>query len=207
MRFTLPPLYPIIDLSTCSLPLQKLLEIFSDAGVNLIQLREKKSTSRQFYEDALRLMAVASKYQMTVIVNDRVDIARLTGAQGVHLGQQDLPIEEGRRLLGEDMIIGVSSHNIAQAQEAEQSSADYVAIGPLAATTSKEKPDPVVPLKDLRAICLEARKPLVGIGGITPDNARSFFEMGIHSVAVIGGLFSADDLGKRVREFLKCAAV
>jgi thiamine-phosphate pyrophosphorylase len=207
MRFTLPPLYPIIDLSSCPLPLQKLLEVFRDAGVNLIQLREKKSTSRQFYEDALRLVAGASKCKMTVIINDRVDIARLTGAQGVHLGQEDLPIEEARRLLGEDMIIGVSTHNIAQAQQAQQSSADYVAIGPVAATTSKENPDPIVPLKDLRTICVQARKPLVGIGGITSENARGFFEMGIHSVAVISGLFTSDDLGKRVREFLKCTVV
>ncbi len=205
MRVELPPFYPIVDLNTITSPLDDLIRIFHRAGIDLIQLREKKSTSRRLHEDAKRLVACASRYGMRVIINDRADIARLTGAHGAHLGQEDLPIEDARRLLGEDKIIGVSCHNSIQASQAQQSSADYVAIGPVAATATKERPDPVVSTAELRTIRQDVHKPLVAIGGITTENARGLFEIGIDSVAVIRHLFAAEDLSAKVAEFLLCS--
>ena len=139
-----------------------------------------------------------------VIINDRADIAKLAGAHGVHLGQTDLPVEVARRLLGEEKIIGISSHNDIQAIQAQQSSADYVAIGPIANTTTKDRPDPIVSPDELRTIRQHVQKPLVAIGGITTENVRGLFEIGIDSAAVIRHLFEAEDLTAKVSEFLLC---
>ena len=137
------------------------------------------------------------------IVNDRADLARVTGADGVHIGQEDLPVELARRVLLPGQLIGFSTHNRAQFEEAEKTSADYIAFGPIFTTGSKERPDPVVGLDRLREMRGLTRKPLVAIGGITLDNAASVIEAGADSVAVIHDLLAAEDIGARARKFLK----
>lgn len=139
-----------------------------------------------------------------LIINDRVDIALALRADGVHLGQTDLEPEAARRVLGEGFIIGYSTHNLEQAVEAVRLPIDYLAVGPVFATTSKENPDPMVGLEGLSRIRLEIGDfPLVAIGGITRENARSVIEAGADSVAVIGALLSEPaEIESRTKEFI-----
>ena len=205
MGLKLPPLYPIIDLTTCPLPIEEVLNVLASSGINIIQLWEKNSSPKRFFEGALRLVECAAAFQMRVIVNDRADLAWLVEAHGVHLGQEDLPVEQARKILGTDKIIGLSSHNLLQALAAVSSTADYVAIGPVFPTLTKENPDPVVPRKELEEIRERVTKPLVAIGGITTENARTLFELGIDSVAVIRDLFASGDFSGKVSAFVRLA--
>jgi thiamine-phosphate pyrophosphorylase len=202
MEFKFLPLYPIIDPEISPRPLKSLIVELARAGVSLVQLREKKSSSKQYLEDALELTEFAQQHGVGIIINDRPDIAWLTGARGVHLGQEDLPVVEARKILGPNRIIGSSTHNLKQALEAQETSADYVAIGPIFATTSKEKPDPVVEWGELREIRTKVTKPLIAIGGITTENAKSLFEIGVDSVAVIRDILCARDIARKVQQFL-----
>jgi thiamine-phosphate pyrophosphorylase len=138
----------------------------------------------------------------SLIVNDRADVARAVHADGVHLGQTDLPVEMARRVLAAGQWIGCSTHSQQQVVEADGTTADYIAFGPIFPTASKDNPDPVVGLEGLRQARRVTRKPLVAIGGINLQNAREVLAAGADSVAVIGGLLDAPDLGERVREFL-----
>jgi len=203
MEFKFQPVYPIIDPEISPRPLKSLIIELARAGVSLVQLREKKSSSKQFLEDALELTELARQHRIAVIINDRADIAWLSGAQGVHLGQEDLPVVEARRILGPNKVIGSSTHNLKQALEAEDTSADYIAVGPIFATNSKEKPDPIVEWGELREIRTKVTKPLIAIGGITTENARSLFEMGVDSVAVIRDILCARDIAGKVKKFLE----
>jgi thiamine-phosphate diphosphorylase len=144
---------------------------------------------------------------LTAIVNDRADIAWLSGADGVHVGQEDLPVEQAREIVGSGKIVGCSTHNLGQALEASQSSADYLAIGPVFATASKVNPDPIVPWEELREIRRRVRKPIVAIGGITSQNAAQLFDIGVDSVAVIRDLVGAQDIRSRINQFLRVATV
>ena len=135
--------------------------------------------------------------------SDRADVALAVSADGVHLGQDDLPVELARRILNQGKWIGCSTHNLAQVIEADKSSADYVAFGPIFPTGSKERPDPVVGLEGLRKAREATRKPLVAIGGITVENARATIEAGADSVAVISDLIGAPDVAARARKFLE----
>jgi thiamine-phosphate pyrophosphorylase len=135
-------------------------------------------------------------------VNDRADVAWATDADGVHLGQDDLPVEMARRVLAPDKWIGCSTHSVAQVVEADRSTADYIAFGPVFPTASKENPDPVVGLEGLRVARHATGKPLVAIGGITLQNAREVLAAGADSVAVLGDLLNAPDIRERAREFL-----
>jgi thiamine-phosphate pyrophosphorylase len=140
-----------------------------------------------------------------VIVNDRADIALMSGADGVHIGQEDLPVEHARRIVGPEKIVGYSTHNLAQALEAEQSSADHVAIGPVFATTSKLNPDPIVPWQELQEIRSRVKKPLIAIGGINSENAARLFDIGVDCVAVIRDLLCSARVRIKINEFLKAA--
>jgi len=140
-----------------------------------------------------------------IIVNDRPDIAAITGASGVHVGQDDLPVEEARKICKPPLWVGVSTHNLNQFREAEASSADYIAIGPVFPTGTKENPDPVVGLELLRAARQLTRKPLVAIGGITIESAAEVYAAGADSVAVIRDLAVATDPQERAREYLAVA--
>jgi thiamine-phosphate pyrophosphorylase len=205
VKFSLPPLYPIIDSEFNPHTLHFVVSELSRSGITLVQLREKRASSREFLRITLQALEISQAHQLAVIVNDRTDIAWLSGAHGVHLGQEDLPVADARKLLGPDKIIGTSTHNLSQALEAQRSSADYVAIGPIYKTTSKEKPDPLVEWEELKAIRKQVTKPLVAIGGITTENAGRLFELGVNSVAVIRDLLNARDISSKVHELLRLA--
>jgi thiamine-phosphate diphosphorylase len=203
MHTVIPRLYAIID------PAQSggrsSLEVapaLLDAGVRLIQLRDKLASSRELYGSAQGVAGSIRSAGGIFIVNDRADVALAVDADGLHVGQEDLPVESARALLGPAKLIGYSTHVLEQVREADQSSADYVAFGPIFPTASKENPDAVVGLAGLARARKATRKPLVAIGGITLENARAVLEAGADSVAVISALVSAADIRKRAEEFL-----
>jgi thiamine-phosphate pyrophosphorylase len=190
-RFRLPLVYPITDTHISGLSHADQVSLFAEAGATFIQLREKNLSALGFYNEAKAALAVARQRAVTLIINDRVDIALALRAPGVHLGQEDLPPGAARKLLGEDAVIGYSTHNVSQAIAASAFPVDYIAIGPIFPTGTKANPDPVVGLEGLRAV----RKalgdiPLVAIGGITEANAASVIEAGADSVAVVRALLS-----------------
>lgn len=173
------------------------------AGVRLIQLRDKNASSGELYSTAKILAERIRKAGGIFVVNDRADVARAIDADGVHLGQDDLPVESARALLGSDKLIGHSTHNISQLAIASHSPVDYLAYGPIYTTSSKENPDAVVGLSGLREARASVTRPLVAIGGITLENARSVLDAGADSVAVIRDLIGAPDVRARAEEFLK----
>ena len=178
------------------------VERLAEGGARFIQLREKNASPRDFYLAALEAIRVARRLNVQVIINDRVDIAMAAGADGVHLGQDDLPPEKTRALLGENRIIGFSTHNLKQALEANSTSVDYIAIGPVFQTSTKEKPDPVVGLDGITEVKQSISKPLVAIGGITLERAKSVIDAGADSVAIISDLYSAEEISARARRFI-----
>ena len=184
-------IYPITDIQISGLSHADQVSLLADGGATFIQLREKNLPAIDFYNEALASLVVARQRGITVIINDRVDVALAVGAAGVHLGQDDLPPDAARKLLGDDAIIGYSTHNVSQASAAANLPVDYVAIGPIFPTGTKTNPDPVVGLDGLRAVRYAIGDiPLVAIGGITESNAAAVIEAGADSVAVITALLS-----------------
>ncbi|HEX8185825.1 MAG TPA: thiamine phosphate synthase [Blastocatellia bacterium] len=201
MLLTLPKLYPITDARISGMSHARQVERLAEGGATFIQLREKHASPREFYAEALKAIQVARRLGVRVIINDRVDIAMAVGADGVHLGQDDLPPEKARALLGENRIIGFSTHNLKQALGANSAPVDYIAIGPAFETSTKEKPDPTVGLERISEIRRNTSKPLVAIGGITLERARAVIEAGADSVAVISDLYSDGEIAGRTRKY------
>ncbi|HYX69539.1 MAG TPA: thiamine phosphate synthase [Terriglobales bacterium] len=156
-------------------------------GATLLQYRNKAGSGRRLLDDARALRRLTGG-KARLILNDRADLCLAAECEGVHLGQEDLSPEGARRILGDRLWVGVSTHSAEQAREAERAPVDYLAVGPVFATASKERPDPVIGLEGVRAARLATRKPLVAIGGITRANCRSVIEAGADSVAVIADL-------------------
>ena len=183
----LPRVYPLTDVQLTGLSHAEQVEQLKRGGATLIQLREKHMPAREFYEQA----KIAFRAGVQLIINDRVDVAVAVGAHGVHLGQDDIPPDAARRLLGPNAIIGYSTHNVEQAIAATKLPIDYLAIGPIFATSTKTDTAPVLGLEGLRAV-REATGafPLVAIGGITHANAREVIQAGADSVAVISAVLS-----------------
>ncbi len=204
MGLRIPRLYAIVDAAQIGerTPVA-VAEVFLSAGVRLIQFRDKRASSRALHETCREIRGRAREAGALFIVNDRPDVALTADADGVHVGQEDLSVELARQLLGATKLIGCSTHSSAQIVQANRTSADYIAFGPIFPTLSKERPDPVVGLDGLREARKATRKPLVAIGGVTLENARAVIEAGADSVAVIRDLVAAEDPAVRVREFLK----
>ena len=203
MRLAMPRLYAIIDPSFGDgRSLIEICEALLAGGATLLQYRDKSSSPRALFENGLRLAVRVHDAHSKFILNDRADIARALEADGVHVGQDDLPVESARRVMGSERWVGFSTHDLDQVREADSSSADYVAFGPVFQTFSKQKPDPVVGLDGVRAARQATGKALVAIGGITVENACSVIEAGADSVAVIQNLLRAPDIAARTREFL-----
>ncbi|MBV9146714.1 MAG: thiamine phosphate synthase [Acidobacteria bacterium] len=169
-------------------------------GATLIQLREKDASSREILRLA-REMRRALDGEVRLIVNDRADLAVAAGADGVHLGQDDLPAGAARKIIGSVRVLGISTHNRQQLEEAVRTSADYFAIGPVFPTHSKDNPDPIIGLDAIRQLRAFTSKPLVAIGGITVENCRSVIEAGADSVAVITAILDAPR--ERTAQFLE----
>lgn len=206
---TLPRLYPILDTLTVRArgvdPLAA-AESLAAAGVRILQFRHKLDFDRSTYVLAEAVASLCRRKGILFVINDRADISMLLHA-GLHLGQDDLPAAESRRLVGDDALMGLSSHNEAQLRAADAEPVDYLAIGPIFGTSSKERPDPVVgtgPLASLRRL---TGKPLVAIGGITRANALTVLRAGASTVAVINDLYpevpSASSIAHRAEEWLK----
>jgi thiamine-phosphate pyrophosphorylase len=204
----LPPLYPILD-AGCFPDAAALItaaEELASAGVTLIQYRNKSGNARAMLEQARELRRqcrtrVSDPHVLRLIMNDRADLALVAEFDGIHVGQDDLLPESVRRIIGVERWLGVSTHNPEQVAEADQTSADYLAIGPVFSTSSKEKPDAVVGLEGVRRARSLTRKPLVAIGGITRANAAAVIEAGADSVAVISDLLR--EPGKSAEEFFR----
>ena len=205
---SVPRLYPIVDASCFATAgeLVDFAEQLAQSGCTLLQYRNKTEDVRVMLDQARELRRLSgarapAPHRLKLIMNDRADLALVAGFDGVHVGQDDLPPESVRKIIGSDRWLGVSTHNPEQLAEADLTSADYVAIGPVYSTSSKEKPDPVVGLEGVRRARQLTRKPLVAIGGITRANAAPVIEAGADSVAVISDLLR--DPRKSAEEFFR----
>jgi thiamine-phosphate pyrophosphorylase len=191
VAFSLPPIYPITDTGVSGLTHAEQVRLLSAGGATVIQLRDKFLSGNEFYVEAKAALDVARNLGTKLIINDRVDVALAIGAHGVHLGQDDLNPHAARKLLGPHSIIGLSTHNLAQAVAAAGTPVDYIAIGPVFPTASKKDTSPVVGLAGVAEVRrFIERLPLVAIGGITLENAPEVFIQGASSVALISALLS-----------------
>ena len=205
MSLVFPRFYAIMDaalLRTHRGGEMAFAEMLAQSGVTLIQYRNKQASSRCLFESSRNLTSALRGGGCRLIVNDRADIAAMVNAGGVHVGQEDVPVELARQICGPDRWVGFSTHTLEQVRAAAESSADYIAVGPIFATVTKENPDPLVGLDFIREARGLTRKPLVAIGGITLERAADVFRAGADSVAVARDLLVADDAGARARAYL-----
>jgi thiamine-phosphate pyrophosphorylase len=193
-------LHAIVDVLVCSRagwPAVDLARAFFDGGARIVQLRAKDLASGPFLDLAQDLRALATGYSASIIVNDRIDVARLSRAQGVHVGQEDLPPATAREQLGPDAIVGFSTHTMAQFEEALREPVTYLAVGPVFGTSTKETGYGAVGLELVSAASRMAGSiPVVAIGGVTLDNARSAIEAGASAVAIISDLIVGDPVAR-----------
>ena len=177
------------------------LEAALKGGVTLVQLREKNLPTREFYKLALKVKTLTAAYNVPFIVNDRLDIALAVDADGLHIGQKDLPADVARRVLGNDKILGVSTETVEQAQEAAASGADYLGVGAVFHTTTKADATSIT-MEDLHLIHQAVSLPIVAIGGITLDNVSQINRADIAGVAVVSAILSAAQPQEAAKQFL-----
>jgi len=205
VKLKLPKIYPITNVASSGISHAEQVAKLIAGGASLIQLREKHASPREFYDDAGSAIQLARKNGVQIIINDRVDIALALKADGVHLGQDDMPPVKARDMLGPQAIIGFSTHSVEQALAALVLPIDYVAIGPIFETRTKEDPDDVIGLEGFSTV----RKvigdfPLVAIGGITLETIRDVPNAGADSAAVIGAIISdAGKIESRMLQFIE----
>lgn len=202
----LPRLYPILDTAICRLPLEDAAAALLAGGARILQIRHKGHFTSRLFETVEAVAALSRGAGAALVVNDRADIAAMAGA-GVHVGQDDLPPAEARLIVGGGRLLGFSTHTEAQLREAIRGPADYLALGPVFATGSKENPDPVVGLSEFARLRPLSNRPVVAIGGMTIERGLAAIGAGADSVAVIGKLFEgverARDLEQRTRAFVE----
>jgi thiamine-phosphate pyrophosphorylase len=202
----LPPLYAILDPEqTKGRAAEKVLHDLLDGGAKFLQLRVKSLPARDFFELARRARAATQSHGCTLIVNDRIDIALACGADGVHLGQDDLPLSIGRKLMGQ-RIVGISTHDLEQAQQAEQNGADYIGFGPMFGSTTKDTGFTARGIEMLRQIRARVKLPIVAIGGITEQNVAQVWQAGADSAAIISDISGADDIVSKARRIISAYA-
>ncbi len=203
MNFNLPKIYPITDPRLAKISHAEQVQKLIAGGAQIIQLRDKYAKPKDFYEAAKTALEIARKRGVKLIINDRADIALALKADGVHLGQGDLLPEHARRILGEQAIIGFSTHNLEQAAAAIKLPINYLAIGPVYATRTKENSEKTVGIEGVK-MAREAVGdfPLVAIGGITLENFRDVFRAGASSVAVISDILRvSDEISDKMQNF------
>jgi thiamine-phosphate pyrophosphorylase len=207
----LPKLYAITDFQLSNLAHEEIVRAMLEAGARLIQLRDKEASARELLDAARACLARTRDAGALLIINDRTDIALAAGADGVHLGQDDMTVEEAREILGPEKLIGVSTHSIEEFRAALDTSANYIAVGPVYPTQTRENPAPVVGLELVRQAKEIADRPVVAIGGITAARAPEVIAAGADSVAAISALYrwpetldltSRPDIEGQVRAFL-----
>lgn len=206
----IPRLYPILDTKLFErrqFPLLEAARIFLESGIHLLQWRCKSTIGRDELDQVDKLVALCQRHSANLIVNDRADVAIMSGAQGVHVGQDDLPPPMVRQLMGPRVLLGYSTHNHEQFFEGTRLPVDYLAFGPIFGTTNKANPDPSVGLEKLKLCAGLTNLPIVAIGGITRANALQVLSEGASSVAVIGDLVpdpcDADSLRQRLHSWMR----
>ena len=178
-------------------------EMLAECGVELVQIRNKKASSRDLLQISARLSTFFKRQGVRLIVNDRPDLALLADAGGVHVGQNDVDVEVAREVCGSDRWVGISTHSLEQVRRANATSADYIAIGPIFPTSTKEDLEPVLGVECIRAARRLTSKPLVAIGGMTLDRVPEVFQAGADCIALARGLICVTDPRRRVQEFVQ----
>ncbi|WP_349728907.1 thiamine phosphate synthase [Peribacillus frigoritolerans] len=188
-----------------SIALEKLTEIIAESvsgGVSIVQLREKNNSSLSFYKKASALKQLLNELSIPLIINDRVDIALAVGADGIHIGQDDLPLTVVKQMVPEDMIVGVSVSTLEEAHEAERNGADYIGVGSVFPTKTKQDAT-LMAIGDLEEICRSVSIPAVAIGGITADNISALSDSGLSGTAVVSAIMNAESPKSASESLLK----
>lgn len=183
-------IYFITDRTFCDLSVVEMTRLVLESGIRIVQYREKNATRREIYEQAVKLRELTARHNAMLIINDHADIAVAVGADGVHLGQDDLPLREARRIMGK-RIVGISTHSMAEAKEAAEGGADYIGFGPIFHTTTKDAGLPQG-LDNLRSIKQNVRVPVVAIGGISEETLAAVLEAGADAAAIATGICRGD---------------
>lgn len=181
--------------------LEEAVELAIKGGATIIQLREKDCTSREFYELALSIKDITDAYEVPLIINDRLDIALAVHADGVHLGQSDIPVQVARNVMGPNCIVGATANTLEKAKEAWQSGADYLGVGDVFGSATKNDTKPVE-LKELKKICDTVKIPVVAIGGISKKNIHLLRDTGVAGVAVISAVLGQTDITAAAEELI-----
>lgn len=202
-------LYLVTDRALCGIkPLEDVVLRAVRGGASYVQLREKDISTRAFVEEALRIKKILEPYRIPLIINDRIDVALACGAEGVHIGQQDMPYAEARRLMGDDAIIGVSVENWEDVEDAENIDANYIGVSPVFATPTKTDTKGAWGLEGIARIKDFSRHQLVAIGGINESNAREVVRAGADCVAVVSAICAAsnpEEASRRINQIIKTA--
>lgn len=170
----------------------KIIEEAIKGGTSMVQLREKTASTKDFYQLALKVKEITSKYDVPLLINDRIDIAIAVDSEGVHIGQDDMPADIARKIIGEDKILGVSASTVEEAKKAQEDGADYIGSGAVFPTATKDDADSVSK-EELKEIVDSIDIPVVAIGGITLENAGSLKDTGIAGFSVVSAIMSADE--------------
>lgn len=170
-----------------------------EGGITFLQLREKHLSEDEFIKEAKEMKELAAKYQVPFVINDNIQVALAVDADGVHIGQDDMSVEEARKLLGEDKIIGVSAHNVTEAQKAKKGGADYLGVGAVCATSTKKDAN-VVSKAEIKKICESVDIPIVAIGGIKKENIETLKGTDVDGVAVVSAIFGAKNITEDTKE-------
>lgn len=181
------------------LPYRKVAEICARSGVKMLQLREKHLSDGELLKVAREIRVITRDTGTNLVINDRPDIAVLSEADFLHLGQEDIPIEEARKIVGDTIGIGLSTHSLDQAWKALQKNPDYIGFGPIYSTTTKENPDPTVGTEALSEVIQFSPIPVVALGGIFPDNLEPVLRAGARNIAVVRYLMNTTDLENRIQ--------
>lgn len=195
-------LYLVTDKSDDVEKFLKTIEEAIKGGVSVVQIREKTADTLDFYNLALKVKEITSKYNVPLIINDRVDIALAIDADGVHVGQSDMPCDVTRRLIGEDKILGISAATVEEAQKAEKDGADYIGTGAVFPTATKDDA-PSVTKEELKEVVESINIPVVAIGGINLENAHQLVDTGIAGLSVVSAIMSSENPKKSSEELLK----
>lgn len=171
-------------------------------GVKIVQLREKNISTKDFYEKALKVKEICKNYEALFIINDRLDIAQVVGADGVHLGQSDMPIEKAREILKDKFLIGATARNVEEAKRAELLGADYIGSGAIFGTNTKDNAKKLE-MEELKKIVASVKIPVFAIGGINIDNVSSLKNIGLQGICAVSGILSEKDCKKAVDMMLK----
>lgn len=198
------PNYELYLVTDEEVPINQLLYIVEEAvkgGVTMVQLREKNTSGKTFYEKAFQLKQLLQKYKVPLIINDRIDVALAINADGVHIGQKDLPLTSVKRLVPSSMLVGVSATNLKEAKEAEQNGADYIGVGAVFPTKTKQDAK-LVRKEDFATIVKNVNIPIVAIGGINIDNLSEIASFGIDGIAVVSGIMKSNHPKETAEKYL-----